>query len=89
MKKFLPYIERYVHWVVLGLGAVYVLYMVYAYVITPPVTATVGNKTVDLGNVDRVTAEGPAAQLQQAIQQGATLDGHPLPQPPLKHLALD
>jgi hypothetical protein len=72
MKKFLPYIERYIHWVALGLGALFVLYMVYSYVITPPVTATVGNKTVDLGNVDRVTLEGPARELQTAIQTGVS-----------------
>src|SRR3954463_9265787 len=74
MKKYLPYLERYVQWVALGLGALFVLYMVYGYVITPPVSATVGNKVVDLGNVDHVTREGPARELEIAVQNGASAD---------------
>src|SRR4051812_38173573 len=70
MKKFLPYLERYVQWVALGLGVLFVFYMVYAYVITPPVNATLNGKSVDLGNVDHVTREGPARELETAIQNG-------------------
>lgn len=82
MKKFLPLIEKYVQWVALGLGALFVLYMVYSYVIVPPVTATVGNQKVDLGNVDKVTREGPGAELERAMSTGATV-GTIAPQPVL------
>ncbi|HZZ43552.1 MAG TPA: hypothetical protein VFE58_11495 [Tepidisphaeraceae bacterium] len=74
MKKYLPYLEQYVQWIALGLGALFVFWMVYAYVLTPPVTQTVGSTKVDLGDIDHVTREGPAKDLDTAIQTGASPD---------------
>src|SRR5437016_522265 len=67
MKKFVSLLEQHVQWIALGLGAVYLLYMVYIYILQPPIGEKIGNTLVDLGNVDQVTAEGPAQRLRQAM----------------------
>ncbi len=42
MKKLLPFLEKHVQWLVLCLALLYVGYMAYAYIVTPPVAQTLG-----------------------------------------------
>src|SRR4051812_31535453 len=69
MKKVTDFLEQHVQWVALGLGAVYLLWMVYGYILTPSITAQVSNRAVNLGNVDEAIAgsDGPVKRLEQAM----------------------
>lgn len=74
MQKTLDFLEKNVHWIALGLGGVYLLFMVYSYVLQAPVTTTLGSETVGLRNIDKITREGPAQRLENAVQVGAVPD---------------
>lgn len=80
MQKALDYLEKYVQWVALGLGAIYLLYILWAYVVTPPVSTTLktrdGMQTVTLADIDQLTVEGPAKQLQRAMDNTTPVQIH-------------
>src|SRR2546430_14831759 len=67
MNKVVEMLEKHVQWVALGLGAAYLLFMVWSYALQAPVTDTLNGKTVTLGDVDDETAKGPAQRLKQAM----------------------
>lgn len=74
MNKVVSFLEKHVQWVALGLGALFMLYMLYGYVLQNPVTTQVAGNAVDLGNIDRVTLEGPARQLEAAMRNDAVIN---------------
>lgn len=78
MQKVLNILEQHVQWIVLGVAALYMLYMAWAYVINPPVTVTVAGETVTPGEVDRKVLE-KAEQLENRMKGGAKVT---LPQAP-------
>lgn len=70
MKKLLATLEKNVHWITLGIGGIYLLWMVWSYVLMQPISTTVGSTTdATLGNIDRLTRQGPAQRLQTAMEQ--------------------
>jgi hypothetical protein len=73
MQKFVDFIEKYVQWVAIGLGALFVLFMVYSYVIQPPAKVTIGNETLTPGEVDEYTATHVASRLQTAMNGKPTV----------------
>lgn len=78
MEKHLKTLEQNVQWIAVGLGAVYLLWMVYAYVITPPVTVKLGNgataAALTPGDVDDTIAKKDAEPLKIAMSRSDTLD---------------
>lgn len=68
MQKFTEFLEKNVEWIALGLGGLFLLWVVWAYVITPPVTVRVGSRDdLTLGEVDRYVRDNIANKLKQAI----------------------
>ncbi len=68
MQKVVTFLEQHVQWVALGIGAVWLLYMVYGFVLTPPATTHVGNNQLSAGNVDTYIADHQVQTLQTAMQ---------------------
>src|SRR4051812_4253116 len=69
MQNLRKYLERYSEWVALALGAIYLLYVIYSNVVTPPITSSAGKKTVTPGQVDQVTLDESAKPLEQAMNR--------------------
>jgi hypothetical protein len=67
MKKVVEFLEQYVEWVVLGLAAVWILWIAWGYVINTPVTVTLNGKAVAAGEVDSIVNDQYAKPLQSAI----------------------
>ena len=55
MQKVTAFLEQHVQWIAIGLGALFCLYMIYGYVITPPAVAELDLNPV-LGFPDRAVA---------------------------------
>lgn len=58
-EKVLPFLEKHVQWLALGLGAVFLALMAYSYVIQRPVTVPVGGQQLVPSQVDAAVAESP------------------------------
>lgn len=68
MKKLVAFLESNVQWVALALGAVYVLWSVYAYVLSTPVQVTgVGPQPLGPGQVDEYIVQNAVTRLEGAI----------------------
>src|SRR5438094_7265957 len=67
MEKVTKFIEQNVQWVAIALGAVFILFMAYTYVLTPPARVNIANQELTAGEVDEYTAEHVAKQLDAAI----------------------
>jgi len=68
MQKVTEFLEKHVQWVAIALGAAFVLYMAYAYVLTPPASVEIGGEKYGPGEIDPYTAEQVATKIQSAIQ---------------------
>jgi len=72
MKKVLDFLEKNVQWVAMGLGGLYLLWMVWAYVINSPVKVTgVAPGPLSPGDVDQYIADHVGNDLRVAM------DGNP------------
>src|SRR4051794_727974 len=67
MQKQTNFLEQNVHWIALGLGAAFLGFMVFKYVLTPPVTVMVNGKVMHPGEVDPETLNEPVKHLKQDI----------------------
>ncbi len=67
MQKIVDLLEQHVQWLVLGLGVAWLLYVVWGYVITPPVTVDVAGQTVTPDRVDELV-NSKAEQLSMAMK---------------------
>lgn len=78
MEKHLKTLENNVQWIALGLGGIYLLWMVYAYVITPPVTVKLDKSAtaaaITPGDIDDTIAKKDAEPLKMAMSRSDTLD---------------
>ncbi|HEV7301217.1 MAG TPA: hypothetical protein VGN72_17765 [Tepidisphaeraceae bacterium] len=74
MQKVLDLLEKHVQWIVLGLGAVFVLYMIYGYVLTPPATVTIGTRELTASEVDDEIRDKVAANLNSEMERSTGLD---------------
>src|SRR4051812_10566663 len=68
MQKVTAFLEQHIQWIAIGLGALFVLFMTYSYVITPPAQVTIGNETFGPSEVDPHTADAVVGKLQSAMQ---------------------
>lgn len=72
MKKLLDLLEQKLQWIALGLGVVYVLYMAWAYLVSPPVKVELsGGREVGPGDVDTVIHEEIASDLDRRMSGGS------------------
>lgn len=67
MQKQVNFFERHVQWFAVGLGALFLLFMIFQYVVSSPITVTVAGKELSPGEVDEVTLAGPVEELKRAI----------------------
>src|SRR5687767_2833849 len=77
MQKQVNFFEQNVQWFALGLGGLFLLFMVFTYVVQRPVEVTVGSKEYGPGEIDPATVNGPVKTLRQEI---AKSDIPPIPQ---------
>jgi hypothetical protein len=63
MKKVLDILEKNVQWFALALGALFVLWMAYTYVITPPVNVKIGQQELSPGKVDKYIENNVVTEL--------------------------
>lgn len=68
MQKTLEILEKNVQWIVLGLAALFLLWVAYAYVLTPPATVKIGPRVVTAGEVAEETAKS-AKDLDRQIKE--------------------
>ena len=68
MQKTLEILEKNVQWIVLGLAALFLLWVAYGYVLTPPATVKINNRVVTPGDVALVT-ETSAKDLERQIKE--------------------
>lgn len=68
MQKTLDILEKNVQWIVLGLAALFLLWVAYGYVLTPPATVKINNRVVTPGDVALVT-ETTAKDLERQIKE--------------------
>jgi hypothetical protein len=73
MQKVTAFLEQHIQWLAIGLGALFVLYMTYSYVITPPATAQLGSESFGPSEVDPHTADTVVQKLQTAMQNNARI----------------
>ena len=67
MQKVTAILEKNVEWVALGIAGLFFLFMLYSYIVLPPVTATVGSAPVTPGEVDPKILAGPAKDLERKM----------------------
>ena len=69
MQKVVAFLEKHVQWVAIGLGAVYLLWMVWSYLLNSPVTVTTADGTkLTPGKVDQKVYTDTATKLETAIK---------------------
>ena len=68
MQKVLNFLEQHVQWFALGLGAIFLLWTTYAYVLTPPAVVKLPNRPeVRPGDLAEITADGPVKEIHSQI----------------------
>ncbi|HWE96790.1 MAG TPA: hypothetical protein VG269_22710 [Tepidisphaeraceae bacterium] len=69
MQKFVKILEQHVQWIALALGAAYLGWMVYAYIVTPPVTVELGasHEKLTPGEADAVIVKEKVVPLEADI----------------------
>src|SRR6185503_354927 len=72
MKKVLDIMEKNVQWLALGLGALYLLWMAYSYVITPPVNVKIGQQELSPGKVDKYIENNVVTELTTKMNDPRT-----------------
>lgn len=74
MEKVLEYLEKYVEWVAVTLGGVFVLYMVYSYVLIPPAAVEINSRQLTAGQVDDFIATETAEPLALKMKDTRPID---------------
>src|SRR3954465_2001332 len=74
MKKVVDFLEKYVEWVAVGLGVLFVAAMAWLYLVSSPVTVTVAGRQLGPGDIDKYIAESPIATLESQMHGGGTLN---------------
>jgi hypothetical protein len=75
MQKQVNFFEQNVQWFALGVGGLFLLWMLYAYVLSTPVAVDVGaHNSVAPGEVDKITLEGPVNDLKRDIARSEVPD---------------
>jgi len=76
MQKVVDFLEKHVQWVALGLGGLYLLYMVWSYILTPPVTTEISGAPDPLtpGTVDQYILDNRIRELNGRVNDTRTVD---------------
>ena len=69
MQKQVSFFERHVQWFAVGLGALFLGFMVYMYVLRTPIKVTAGGKEYTPGEIDAATLAEPVTRLQREINK--------------------
>lgn len=72
MQKTLDILEKNVQWFALGLGAIFLLWVVGAYVVKPPASVSIDRKPLTAGEVAEYTAQGPVRDISSQIESQKT-----------------
>lgn len=70
MQKVIDFLEKNVQWLVLGLGGIVLLMMAWTYLIQPPVSVKIGDKSLVPGAIDEQTVQGPVAEFKRKLGIG-------------------
>ncbi len=73
MQKVTEILQKYVEWIAIGLGALFVIWMAYSYILQSPATVQVDGQTLGPGEVARHTQDTIAQQLQSKINNTAPI----------------
>jgi hypothetical protein len=68
MEKTIEFLEQKVQWIAIGLGGLFCLYMIWAYVVHPPASVQVGSETLTPGEIDPYTVDHMAEPLDAATR---------------------
>src|SRR4051794_14032846 len=74
MKKVLDLLEQHVQWIAIGLGALFVLFMTWTYVLQPPASVDVGGEKLTAGEIDPKTYETVGKQIEAAMNDNARIN---------------
>jgi hypothetical protein len=69
MKKYLPLLEKNVQWVAIAIGVGFLLYMVYANVIAPPMHVNVNGEQLTPARVETYITEQAVNELEQKVKE--------------------
>lgn len=67
MQKVLDLLERYVEWVALAIGGLFLLLMVFLYLLGTPISTKLGDRNVTLANVESITWNQSGSQLATSM----------------------
>src|SRR5688500_11986982 len=73
MEKALAILEKHVQWIAIGLGALFLVFMVYSYALQDPVTVVVPGQSKPLtpGELDQTIYESPElAKVREGMRNG-------------------
>src|SRR5687768_9332628 len=74
MQKVVAFLEKYAEWVALGISALFLLFIVYSYVLSPDaLRVDVGSEKLLPGDVDPAIAARDAKALQAAVDAPAEI----------------
>src|SRR5688500_16190462 len=73
MQKVTDFLEQNVQWIAIGLGVLFVLFMTWSYVLTPPAQVELGGEMRTAGEVDEYTSEHVAKELEGKIQDNVRI----------------
>src|SRR6185436_18762829 len=81
MEKVTAFLEKHVQWLGIGLGAAFVLWMVWTYVLNPPAQVSIGTTTLGPSEVDEYTEENVANRVRTEIDRPGSAIKLDVPQP--------
>jgi hypothetical protein len=68
MTKIVNFLEQQVQWVAIGVGALFLAFTVWTYVVNNPITTAVRSTPVDLGTVDQTILDSAGTPLKAAME---------------------
>ena len=78
MQKAIEFLERNVQWFALGLGGLFLLWVVYAFVLTPPVAVSLKDQPKERkfapGEVEDQTVNRPGLPVCESISNAASVE---------------
>src|SRR5687768_18545755 len=73
MQKVTDFLEKNVEWLAIGLGALFMLYMTWSYVLTPVAGVEIGSENLGPGEIDPYTLTHVGKELESRINEGGKL----------------
>src|SRR6218665_403554 len=74
MQKIVDILEQHVQWIAIGLGALFVLFMTWTYVLNPVAGVESGQEKLGPGEVDAYTVQHVGTALKSAMEDNAKLN---------------